>query len=639
MQGSSAKAKSREYQDELQTVRSLYGDVGSFAIGSFVVIAGTAMTGARIGHPALWLVCGLLTVLTGIRVVTMLRFERRDAEGLANPHRYLLLYSILGTLHVLTVGSWTTVVFWLDSDPLSELIALSTAVGFMVGIQGRNFASPATVSLQLVALAVPVTLAFLVKNSAWYLVCGLFFGVFMLSVLANSRRVGKTFLDALNTARINQDLAHRDSLTGLPNRAATQRMIAAGVERQDHPFALHFLDLDRFKRVNDTLGHSAGDRLLLEAARRFTEVAGESCVVARHAGDEFVVLQYGITSRQDAADLATALIATCNDPYDLGATVANIGCSIGTAIFPEDATSAEHLLQRADVALYHIKHNSRNSFAFYETAMADAEHERLAIETDLRAALETDDDLYMVFQPIIGTRSMQVVSFEALVRWKHPTRGIVAPAQFLPIAEESGLISSVTDKTVAIACRVAASWPGDVAVAINISPSQLQRADLQDMILRNLAESGLPAHRLEVELTENLFVGCDSETMRQIRALRDLGVRFSIDDFGTGYSNLGYINNLPIDKVKIDRSFLTGVLDDARRETLLRGLIAFIAELDLITVVEGVETHDQLELLASNPNAHQLQGFVFGEPLSAGGAQELIDRARPISPIARQAAQ
>lgn len=638
MQGPSAKAKSREYQDELQTVRSLYGDVGAFAIGSLVVIAGTALTGARIGHLALWLVCGLLTVLTVFRIVTMLRFEQNDAKGLAHPRRYLLLYSILGTLHVLTVGAWTTVVFWLGNDPLSELIALSTAVGFMVGIQGRNFASPATVSLQLVALAVPVTLAFLVKDSVWYLVCGIFFGVFMLSVLANSRRVGKTFLDALNTARINQDLAHRDSLTGLPNRAATQRMIAAGVERLDHPFALHFLDLDKFKRVNDTLGHSAGDRLLLEAARRFTAVAGESCVVARHAGDEFVVLQYGITCRQDAADLATALIATCADPYDLGATVANIGCSIGIAIFPDDANNAEHLLQRADVALYHIKHTSRNSFAFYETVMADAEHERLAIETDLRAALATDD-LYMVFQPIISASTMRVESFEALIRWKHPTRGIVAPGQFLPIAEESGLIAGVTDKTVAIACRAAASWPGDVAVAINISPSQLQRADLQDMILKNLAESGLPPHRLEVELTENLFVGCDSETMRQIRALRDLGVRFSIDDFGTGYSNLGYINNLPIDKVKIDRSFLVGVLEDARRETLLRGLIAFIAELDLITVVEGVETLDQLDLLARNPNAHQLQGFVFGEPLSATGAGALIRRAQPVPPVAHLAAQ
>ncbi|UIJ72808.1 bifunctional diguanylate cyclase/phosphodiesterase [Aurantimonas sp. HBX-1] len=597
------------------------------------------MTGARMGHPALWLVCGILTVLTIIRVVSMLRFEERDARGIASPRRYLLLYCILGTLHVLTVGAWTTVVFWVDTDPLSELIALSTAVGFMVGIQGRNFASPATVSLQLVALAVPVATAFLVKNSGWYLVCGLFFAVFMLSVLANSRRVGKTFLDALNTARINQDLAHRDSLTGLPNRAATQRMISAGVERLDQPFALHFLDLDKFKRVNDTLGHSAGDRLLLEAARRFTATAGESCVVARHAGDEFVILQYGIGSRQDAADLAAALIATCNDPYDLGATVANIGCSIGTAIFPEDATSAEHLLQRADVALYHVKHNSRNSFAFYETAMADAEQERLAIETDLRGALECDGELYMVFQPIIRTRSMEVASFEALVRWKHPTRGIVPPAEFLPIAEESGLIGRVTDKTVAIACRAAASWPGDVAVAINISPSQLQRSDLQDMILRNLAESGLPAHRLEVELTENLFVGCDSETMRQIRALRDLGVRFSIDDFGTGYSNLGYINNLPIDKVKIDRSFLTGVFDDARRQTLLRGLIAFIAELDLITVIEGVETHDQLDMLERNPNAHEVQGFVFGGPLSTCGVQELLRRSRPMSPIARQAAQ
>jgi diguanylate cyclase (GGDEF)-like protein len=638
MLGPSAKAKSREYQDELQTVRSLYGDVGAFAIGSLVVIAGTALTGARIGHPALWLLCGVLAVLTFVRVVTMQRFERQDAKGLAHPRRYLLLYSVLGTLHVLMVGSWTTVIFWLDSDPLSELISLSTAVGFMVGIQGRNFASPATVSLQLVALAIPVELAFLVKNSVWYLVCGIFFGVFMLSVLANSRRVGKTFLDALNTARINQDLAHRDPLTGLPNRAATQRMIAAGVEQLDHPFALHFLDLDKFKRVNDTLGHSAGDRLLLEAARRFTAVAGESCVVARHAGDEFVILQYGITGRQDAADLAAALIETCGDPYDLGATVANIGCSIGTAIFPDDANNAEHLLQRADVALYHIKHTSRNSFAFYETAMADAEHERLAIETDLRAALETDD-IYMVFQPIIAAPTMRVVSFEALVRWRHPTRGIVSPGQFLPIAEESGLIAGLTDKTVGIACRAAAAWPCDVAVAINISPSQLQRADLQDMILRNLAESGLPAHRLEVELTENLFVGCDSETMRQIRALRDLGVRFSIDDFGTGYSNLGYINNLPIDKVKIDRSFLVGVLEDSRRETLLRGLIAFIAELDLITVVEGVETDEQLELLARNPNAHLLQGFVFGEPLGATGAQELIRRARPVPAIVRQAAQ
>ncbi len=627
MQSPPAPADIRQQQDELETVRSIYGDVGSFAVGSSVVIAGSALTGFRIESPIIWLVCAALTVLTTMRVATMMLFERKDADGTANPATFHLLYLVLGTLHVLTVGVWTMTVFWLGNDPLSELISISTSVGFMVGIQGRNFASPTIVRLQLIALAVPVELAFIMKNSAWYLVCGLFFGVFMLSVLANSRRVGKTFLEALKTARINEELAYQDALTGLPNRAATQGMIAAAVERKDEPFALHFLDLDKFKRVNDTLGHTAGDRLLREAARRFSSAAGESCLVARQAGDEFIIIQHGITSRREVAELAEALLATCARPFDLGSMVTNIGCSIGTVIFPEDADNAEHLLQRADFALYRVKQTSRNGFAFFEPSMAEAEEERMALETDLRRAIKTEE-LYMVFQPIIEAKSMRVVSFEALVRWNHPTRGIVSPGQFLPIAEESRLISEVTDRTIQIACRAAAQWPDNVAVAVNISPSQLQRSDLQKVILSNLKINGLGPERLEIELTENLFVGCDEETVRQIHGLREIGIRFAIDDFGTGYSNLGYINDLPIDKVKIDRSFLVGATQDHRKATVLRGLIAFIAELDLKTVIEGVETADQLQFVTRNPNAHQLQGFIFGAPLSAVGASELVRQPR-----------
>ena len=634
MQSPPAPAEIRQQQDELETVRSIYGDVGSFAIGSFVVIVGSALTGFRIESSIIWLVCLALTVLTAMRVATMMLFDRRDANGTASPAKFHSLYLVLGTLHVLTVGTWTTTVFWLGNDPLSELISISTSVGFMVGIQGRNFASPAIVRLQLIALAVPVELAFLVKNSAWYVVCGLFFGVFMLSVLANSRRVGKTFLEALKTARINEELAYQDALTGLPNRAATQRMIAAAVERKDEPFALHFLDLDKFKRVNDTLGHTAGDRLLREAARRFLSAAGESCLVARQAGDEFIIIQYGITSRREVAELAEALLATCARPFDLGSIVTHIGCSIGTVIFPEDAANAEHLLQRADFALYRVKQTSRNGFAFFEPSMAEAEEERMALETDLRRAITTEE-LYMVFQPIIEAKSMRVVSFEALVRWNHPTRGIVSPGQFLPIAEESRLISEVTDRTIQIACRAAAQWPDNVAVAVNISPSQLQRSDLQDVILSNLKINDLSPERLEIELTENLFVGCDEETVRQIHGLRAIGIRFAIDDFGTGYSNLGYINDLPIDKVKIDRSFLVGATQDNRKATVLRGLIAFIAELNLKTVIEGVETADQLQFVTRNPNAHQLQGFIFGAPLSAVGASDLVRKPASSHPKAR----
>jgi len=412
-------------------------------------------------------------------------------------------------------------------------------------------------------------------------------------------------------ARI-EHLAHFDSLTELPNRAAFTVRLAEAIqtaERTGNSFSLLFLDLDRFKEVNDVFGHGVGDALLLEVASRLKQAA-EGAFVARLGGDEFTLIVEG---PQPAAVSAAAqrileLIAAEIHIEDrrLRASV-----SIGVALFPNDAQNASMLLANADAALYRAKGQARGSVRFFEAEMDMQLRERRALQQDLQKAL-SEGQMSLYYQPLIRV-SGETTGFEALIRWHHPVRGMISPASFIPLAEESGTIIELGEWVLREACREAASWSNPLQIAVNLSPVQFRSGNLPELVHLVLLESGLPAHRLELEVTEGVLVDDFARALSTLRRLKSLGVRIAMDDFGTGYSSLSYLQSFPFDKIKIDRSFISNVETNAQSAAIVRAVIGLARGLDLPVVAEGVENKDQLAFL-SRELCDEAQGFLIGRP-------------------------
>ncbi|MCB8838829.1 bifunctional diguanylate cyclase/phosphodiesterase [Aurantimonas sp. VKM B-3413] len=611
-----------EDMDDEAVVRSLFGDLPSFTLGAISALAGAVLTGFYSDTLWVWIAVAAVTL---VRFATMASFLKRAGRGSLDTRYWRQVYAIVGTAHVLVLGCWALSIFWSADSQFSELMSFAICVGYLVGVQGRNFSSEIIVRLQLIAAAVPMVLALMVKGSLAYAALALFFLLFVLSILRTSQRMNETFSAAVSAARANKKLAETDLLTGLPNRAAMRFIIEEATADRGMPFALHFVDLDRFKHINDSLGHAAGDRMLIEVSRRFTAVAGDRAVVSRFAGDEFVILHRGVGTLAEAEAFAARLIESLATPIELGGIAVVIDCCVGTALYPRDGADAAILTQRADTALFAAKRIGKGHHSAFSTQMAEMEEERLSLETDLRAALARGE-LGLAFQPMLAPDGT-IVTCEALARWTIPGKGAVSPAKFLPVAEEAGLMTLLTDHVFALACETAASWPGNVGVAVNLSPGQLHRIDLVDMVERVCRKAGLPLSRLEIEITEESTVNFDGCVLESLMRLKALGIRLSLDDFGTGYSNLGRIGRLPIDKIKIDRSFVTQIEMDERQHALLKGAIGFIASLGLDIVVEGVETVGQLEMLHREKAVTAIQGFVYGFPLPAQGIAALLAKA------------
>ena len=616
---------SAEDMDDEAVVRSLFGDLTSFAMGATSALAGAVLTGFYSDTFWVWLAVAAVAAVTAIRFVVMASFLKRAKRGSLDTRYWRRAYAAVGTVHVLVLGCWALSIFWSAGNQFSELMSFAICVGYLVGVQGRNFSSEIIVRLQLAAAAVPMVLALLVKGSLAYAALALFFLLFVLSILRTSQRMNETFSAAITAARANKKLAETDLLTGLPNRAAMRFIIDEATGDRAPPFALHFVDLDRFKHINDSLGHAAGDRMLIEVARRFTAVAGERAVVSRFAGDEFVILNRGAATLTEAEAFASRLIASLGAPIELGGIAVVIDCCVGTALYPRDGVDVAILTQRADTALFAAKRIGKGHHSAFSSQMAEMEEERLSLETDLRAALSRGE-LSLAFQPMLAPDGA-ILTCEALARWTVPGKGAISPGKFLPVAEEAGLMTLLTDHVFKLACETAASWPENVGIAVNLSPGQLHRIDLVDMVEAVCRKSGLPLSRLEIEITEESTVNFDGCVLESLKRLKALGIRLSLDDFGTGYSNLGRIGRLPIDKIKIDRSFVTNIEMDERQHALLKGAIGFIASLGLDIIVEGVETVGQLEMLHREEAVTAIQGFVYGFPLPAQGIAALLAKA------------
>ena len=423
--------------------------------------------------------------------------------------------------------------------------------------------------------------------------------------------------------RITQ-LAFNDTLTGLPNRTMFQQQLEhafRAAEGNGSLFALHCLDLDQFKVINDTLGHPAGDLLLMEAAHR-VQHAARGHFVARLGGDEFVVLQ-SIGEDRDAIDrLARDILITMAQPLSVDGNQFVPSTSIGIAIAPQDGEEGGTLLRNADLALYRAKEAGRGTYAFFEQSLNERAQQRRQVESDLRQALERGEfELY--YQPLFDLEQNRICSFEALLRWRHPERGLIAPAEFVPVAEDTGLIVPIGSWVVREACAQASTWPDNIRVAVNVSAVQFHRGAVQETVLRALADTGLKPDRLEVEITESIFLEGGESTLRLLHGLRELGVRIALDDFGTGYSSLSYLQSFPFDKLKIDRSFIQNLLTREGATAIVHAITELANALGIETTAEGVEETAQLMELRAH-GCSSVQGYLFSEPMSAPDVARLF---------------
>ena len=429
-------------------------------------------------------------------------------------------------------------------------------------------------------------------------------------------------------ARI-QHLARHDFLTDLPNRySLTERLEheARLAKRRARPMAVLILDLDHFKGVNDSFGHTTGDELLVEAARRLSRNVRDVDLLARLGGDEFAVVQVDLAGPDSAAELATRLIECLTPPFELRDQRVYTGASIGIAISPPADCDPEELLKQADLALYRAKEDGRNAYRFFNERMNTEIQRRMALGQELHEALERDQ-LYLEYQPQVDLSSRRLVGVEALLRWRHPERGIVAPLEFVPIAESNGLILPIGEWVLRQACRQVKRWQQQglaaIPVAVNLSAAQLRSGGLVETVTAILGETGLESHNLELELTETALMEATPRIEERIAALSRLGVRISLDDFGRGYSSLEYLRRFPLNKLKIDRTFVRDIQTSRRDATILRSVVSLASELGLDVVAEGVGPGNHLERLREE-GCSEAQGFFFGQPLPPEGVADLL---------------
>jgi diguanylate cyclase (GGDEF)-like protein/PAS domain S-box-containing protein len=421
-----------------------------------------------------------------------------------------------------------------------------------------------------------------------------------------------------------EHMAHHDSLTGLANRIRLDDRLTQALAQSAHGrmVAVHHLDLDRFKAVNDTFGHHAGDSLLKMVASRLSELVRGSDTIARMGGDEFVIVQAPISEPSEAALLAERVIAAIAEPFEIDGHQSTVGTSVGIAVSPGDGDDSETLLRNADLALYRAKEDGRSTFRFFEAGMDEHMQTRRAIEQDMRKALPAGQfELY--YQPVVNLQTSAISGFEALIRWNHPQRGLISPATFIPFAEESGFIIPLGEWVIRQACLTAAQWPDHLHVAVNISASQFRSAGLMQIILSALGAAGLKPTRLEIEITESVLLQDKEATLAILHQLRALGVRIAMDDFGTGYSSLTYLQSFPFDKIKIDRSFVKDITENAGSLNIVRAVASLANGMGMTATAEGVETNEQLDRITAE-GCTEMQGYLFSRPLPARDIERLF---------------
>jgi diguanylate cyclase (GGDEF)-like protein/PAS domain S-box-containing protein len=426
-----------------------------------------------------------------------------------------------------------------------------------------------------------------------------------------------THEDITERRRAEKQIAHmarHDALTDLPNRVLLRERLAHALDElpRDKRLAVLYLDLDHFKSVNDTLGHQIGDELLKTVAARLRNCVGEVDTVARVGGDEFAIIHTGIEQPNDAAVLARRICEAVKGPCELHGHAVIVDTSIGIALAPGDGMDPTELLKNADMALYRAKADGRGTYRFFEPEMDARMKTRRTLELALRVAL-ANGEFELHYQPLVNLEDRRITCCEALIRWKHPERGLIPPAEFIPIAEEIGLIVPLGEWVLRQACADAMQWPAEIKVAVNLSPIQVMNQNLVTVVVGALAAAGLPASRLEVEITESVLMQNSEATLATLHRLRELGVKISMDDFGTGYSSLSYLRSFPFDKIKIDRCFISGLATGDDSVAIVLAIAGLAKHLGIATTAEGVETKQQLQQVRAL-GCSEMQGFLFSAP-------------------------
>jgi diguanylate cyclase (GGDEF)-like protein/PAS domain S-box-containing protein len=511
--------------------------------------------------------------------------------------------------------------------PFAELVSSETADGAATSERTLGFYLSSHVAFQDLIVRART------KSEVWWSISGRpvhdevgrFFGYRGFASDLTKMRQSEVELDRL---------ARQDSLTGLANREALRRALddaLVSAARRKFRCSVFLLDLDRFKAVNDTLGHPAGDTLLRLVSLRLRDEVGALGQVGRLGGDEFEVVLPSTSSKEDLSALAQAIIDSLSRPYTINGTMVSIGASVGIVTSDYDDRTSDDLMRDADLALYAAKAAGKGCFRFFAPEMHEAARERQLMESDLRVALEMGQ-LRVVFQPSVDASSEAITGFEALIRWDHPEHGPVSPALFIPLAEEIGLINEIGEWVLRTACEEAVNWPEHVAVAVNLSPIQFKSHALPAIVRSILGDSGLAADRLELEITEGVLLNNDEHVHEMIHGLKKIGVKLALDDFGTGYSSLSYLLRVPFDKIKIDRSFVSGASDpESRNAALIRAMVGLASDLKMETTAEGVETHEEL-LLVRTLGCSLVQGYIFGKPMPAAEARKLAAKGAATLP-------
>ncbi|MFN7320089.1 MAG: putative bifunctional diguanylate cyclase/phosphodiesterase, partial [Methylobacterium sp.] len=492
----------------------------------------------------------------------------------------------------------------------ASILGVAQTMGYLGGVSGRNTSRPYITQIQMALVSITFIFGLIFSGELAYLLIGIAVAFTLLATLSSVRSIHEVYVSRLQTMRKLEMLAKRDALTGLANRYALMEQMEKW-HSADKPFLLISIDLDNFKHVNDMFGHTMGDELLREAAQRITRHFTDDDVVARIGGDEFLI----ITPRMDAV-MAMALATDVVNDLTLPFLVRNVrlraGASIGIATGA--GLAPEMALKHADLALYQAKESGKNQVCVYSAELGAKYDERILLEQDLRRAIE-NGELSLAYQPIMNPRTRRVTLVEALMRWKHPERGFISPGVFIPIAEASGLITLMGTWAMQTACHAAASWPVDVGVSVNLSAKQFRRdLDLVSIARSCLQSSGIAPNRLTLEITESILIDDSGLVIETLERLRAIGVRTALDDFGTGYSSLSYLEILPLDKVKIDRSFATSIDTSQRSGSMMRGITGIARDLDLEVIVEGIETEEQLAALGAY-GIDGVQGYVFARPM------------------------
>ena len=613
-------------------VTTLYAQPSSLAIGALATVSAACVSAWIADMPQLWVAAALLGLIAVARITAALGLSP-DSEG--NSTATLeMVYEIGAFSFALALGCTAAYTILVQSQTEVEVLMVANALGYGIGVSARN-AGRLTIAIGQLALScVPIALACFWVGTIGFIALGITILLLipaMISIASNIFKVLRDSIAAAETSRKLADkmqiLARTDVVTGLANRAGLNHAMVEtmmGVDENSR-LALFWIDLDRFKEVNDLLGHPVGDRVLSEVAKRLKGVVNDGATVARFGGDEFIIF-CPIGNRKDAERLASEVHAEIMRPFRIDGERLEIRASLGVALLPEDGSDADTLMQSADLALYHAKVGGRSQTCFFDGAMSRDLVRRREIEDELRSALQRDE-LSIFFQPIVDLDTGRIKTFEALVRWFHPEKGELRPDEFIPVAEETGVIVTLGNWITAQAARVAATWPEDVTIAVNLSPLQIRAPGAALGIKNALREAGLDPRRLELEVTESLFIEDNHSTATFIEELAEIGVRFALDDFGTGYSSLGYINKFPFSKIKVDRSFVSGTQVGRKSDAIIRAVAEMGNTLGMDIVAEGLETIEQVKAV-KDAGCNLGQGYYFSRAVPDYLAAMLLAQER-----------